>query len=515
MDQFPRKKISIPFSLIHVNPQPLKIYNTLSRQKELFEPLAPPHVGLYVCGPTVYNYVHLGNVRTFMTFDVVFRYLKYLGYNVRYVRNITDVGHLENDADEGEDKIGKKARLEQKEPMEIVQQFTNDFHQVALSMNMIPPSIEPTATGHIVEQINAIKDLIAKGYAYESHGSVYFDVNTYQAKHQNYGELSGRIIEDLINESRELDGQAEKRNPLDFALWKNASTEHIMRWSSPWGDGFPGWHLECTCMSTKYLGTQFDIHGGGMDLKFPHHECEIAQAVGVNGVEPVRYWMHTNMLTINKQKMSKKLDNSILPNQLFTGDHVLLEKACSPMTFRFFALQAHYRSTLDISNDALQAAAKAYKRLLNGLVYLKSCTYQEDETVMVQEKHLQEISAIRQAFYDAVNDDFNTAVAIAELFNFLKKINQLQTLQVKTAEIGKEGFDMLKESYVAFIEDILGLKEEKPEAFEPLLHSLLEFYKEAKAEKNYTKVDQIRADLKQIGVVVRDTKIGVTWAYEE
>jgi cysteinyl-tRNA synthetase len=332
--------------------QSLKIYNTLTREKELFQPINAPHVGMYVCGPTVYNYVHLGNVRTFTTFDTLYRYLTHIGYKVRYVRNITDVGHLVGDGDEGEDKIGKMAKLEKLEPMEIVQRYTNDFHNVLTQFNLLPPSIEPSATGHIVEQIETTKTLIEKGLAYESNGSVYFDIAKYNAQGGEYGKLSGRVIEDLLVETRDLDGVGEKRNPLDFALWKKAAPEHIMRWPSPWGDGFPGWHLECTCMSTKYLGDTFDIHGGGMDLKFPHHECEIAQAKGSTGVDPVRYWMHSNMLTVNGQKMSKSLGNSFLPSELFAGSHPLLDQAYSPMTVRFFMLQSQYRSTLDFSNDA-------------------------------------------------------------------------------------------------------------------------------------------------------------------
>jgi cysteinyl-tRNA synthetase len=494
--------------------QPLKLYNTLTRQKEPFEPLKPPYVGMYVCGPTVYNYVHLGNVRTFLTFDVLYRYLLHLGYKVRYVRNITDVGHLENDADDGEDKIAKKARLEQLEPMEIVQRYTNNFRDILKQLNFLPPSIEPTATGHLVEQIEAVQGLLDKGYAYEANGSVYFDVNKYQEKHKNYGHLSGRVIDELLNETRELDGQAEKRNPLDFAVWKKAAPEHIMRWKSPWGEGFPGWHLECTCMSTKYLGERFDIHGGGMDLKFPHHECEIAQAVGVNGTEPVKYWMHTNMLTVNGERMAKSKGNSILPVDLFSGNHPLLTKACSPMSFRFFALQAQYRSTLDITNDALEAATKGYKRLVNGLRYIKSVAAPENGAP-ANEKAVQEIRDLRQACYDAINDDLNTAVLIAQLFNFLKKINQLQLAQLQPSDLGAEGFATLKETFVTFIEDVLGLQEEKPDAFDHLLNELLHFYRDAKAEKNYSKVDEIRAELKKIGVVVRDMKTGIAWAYEE
>ncbi|MDJ1470048.1 cysteine--tRNA ligase [Xanthocytophaga flava] len=498
-----------------MNPQPLKLYNTLTRQKELFESIHPSYVGMYVCGPTVYSSVHLGNVRTFLTFDILYRYLLHLGYKVRYVRNITDVGHLENDADDGEDKISKKARLEQLEPMEVVQFYTNNFHDVLRTMNMLPPSIEPSATGHMVEQIEAVKELISKGYAYESNGSVYFDINTYQSSYQNYGQLSGRVIEELINETRELDGQSEKQNPLDFAIWKKASSKHIMRWKSPWGEGFPGWHLECTCMSTKYLGTHFDIHGGGMDLKFPHHECEIAQAVGINGVQPVKYWMHSNMLTLNGEKMSKSKDNSILPDELFTGQNLFLTQAYSPMTVRFFMLQSQYRSVLDLSNDALQASGKAYRRLINGLHYIKTKTFSEVDGVGVNEKHLQDIKTAAQGCYDAMNDDLNTAVTIAKLFDLLKKINQLQLGQIQSAELGEEGFNMLRTTYVTFIEEVLGLKEEKPDAFELLLSELLTIYKDAKVEKNYTKIDEIRAQLKQIGVVVRDMKTGIAWAYEE
>src|SRR6218665_1631106 len=420
--------------------QNLKIYNTLTRQKEEFKPINAPYVGMYVCGPTVYNYVHLGNVRTFLTFDVLFRYLTQIGYKVRYVRNITDVGHLVGDGDEGEDKIGKMAKLEKLEPMEIVQRYTNDFHKVLDQFNFLPPSIEPTATGHLVEQIEAVQTLIDKGLAYESNGSVYFDINKYQAGGNEYGKLSGRILEDLLNETRELDGQAEKRNPLDFAIWKNASPEHIMQWKSPWGMGFPGWHLECTCMSTKYLGKQFDIHGGGMDLKFPHHECEIAQGVGITGVEPVRYWMHSNMLTVNGQKMSKSLGNSFLPSELFAGSHPLLDQAYSPMTVRFFMLQSQYRSTLDFSNDALRAAQKGYRRLINGLRIVKTLTLGINDKVAdkipseliddtqagnvatqtvaapavkiaVDEKKKLDIEKTVQAFYEAMNDDLNTAVA--------------------------------------------------------------------------------------------------------
>ena len=443
--------------------QPLKLYNTLTRQKDLFEPLNPPYVGMYVCGPTVYNYVHLGNARTFLTFDTLFRYLTHIGYKVRYVRNITDVGHLVGDGDEGEDKIGRMAKLEKLEPMEIVQRYTNNFHDVMAIFNALPPSIEPTATGHMVEQIEAVQKLIEDGLAYESNGSVYFDIQTYNQRGGNYGKLSGRILDDLLNETRDLDGQSEKRNPLDFAVWKNASPEHIMRWPSPWGNGFPGWHLECTCMSTKYLGAQFDIHGGGMDLKFPHHECEIAQGNGLTGREPVRYWMHSNMLTVNGQKMSKSLGNSFLPSELFAGSHPLLEQAYSPMTVRFFMLQSHYRSTLDFSNEALKAAQKGYKRLMNGLRVAKTLEYSLLDGIGSDEKKQDEIRKAVQGFYDAMNDDLNTAVGLANLFTLLKYVNMLYMNQLPAAALGEDVFSLLKQSFVTFIEEVLALKEEKSE----------------------------------------------------
>lgn len=509
--------------------QSLKIYNSLSRKKEVFTPLAPPYVGMYVCGPTVYNYVHLGNVRTFLTFDSLFRYLTHIGYKVRYVRNITDVGHLVGDGDEGEDKIGKMAKLEKLEPMEIVQRYTNDFHNVLLQFNMRPPSIEPTATGHLIEQIEAVKDLIAKGLAYESNGSVYFDIQKYNATGNDYGKLSGRILEDLLVETRALEGTAEKRNPLDFAIWKKAAPEHIMQWESPWGMGFPGWHLECTCMSTKYLGKQFDIHGGGMDLKFPHHECEIAQGTGLNGTDPVRYWMHSNMLTVNGQKMSKSLGNSFLPAELFAGSHPLLEQAYSPMTTRFFMLQSHYRSTLDFSNEALKAAQKAYKRLMNGLKAIKEMTYIPADTsnipqdsalkvstpgVQIDEKKIADIEKSVQAFYDAMNDDLNTAVALAQLFNMLKYINMLFLNQLTPAALGESGFGLLKEKFVIFTEEILGLKEERSDS-NAVTIGMLDLYREYKAAQQYDKVDQIRAYFKAQGLVIRDMKHRIDWAYEE
>lgn len=494
--------------------QSLKIYNTLTRQKEEFTPIVPNHVGMYVCGPTVYNYVHLGNVRTFLTFDVLYRYLTNIGYKVRYVRNITDVGHLVGDGDEGEDKIGKMAKLEKLEPMEIVQRYTNDFHHVLEQFNFLPPSIEPTATGHLIEQIEAVKTLIANGLAYESNGSVYFDINKYNEGGNEYGKLSGRILEDLLNETRELDGQSEKRNPLDFAIWKKAAPEHIMQWISPWGMGFPGWHLECTCMSTKYLGNQFDIHGGGMDLKFPHHECEIAQGKGITGTEPVRYWMHSNMLTVNGQKMSKSLGNSFLPSELFAGTHPLLDQAYSPMTVRFFMLQSQYRSTLDFSNDALKGSQKAYRRLMNGLRIVKTLTYTEAE-VAIDTKKKEDIEKSFTAFYDAMNDDLNTAVAIAQLFNLLKYINMIYMNQLQPAAIGEDTFNALKNNYITFIEDILGLKVEKTGDDEAILYGMLSLYREYKANQQYDKVDEIRSYFKANGMAIKDMKHRIDWAWEE
>lgn len=495
--------------------QTLKIYNSLTRQKEVFEPIVANHVGMYVCGPTVYNFVHLGNVRTFMTFDVLYRYLIHIGYKVRYVRNITDVGHLVGDGDEGEDKIGKMAKLEQLEPMEIVQRYTNDFHDVLKMFNFLPPSIEPSATGHMVEQIEAVKDLINKGLAYEANGSVYFDINKYNEAGNNYGKLSGRILEDLLNETRELDGQAEKRNPLDFAIWKKAAPEHIMQWPSPWGMGFPGWHLECTCMSAKYLGKQFDIHGGGMDLKFPHHECEIAQGTGLTGVEPVKYWMHSNMLTVNGQKMSKSLGNSFLPAELITGNHPLLEQAYSPMTVRFFMLQSQYRSTLDFSNDALKAAQKGYRRLINGLRVSKNLEFVANEEVAIDEKKKAEIEKSIEGFYEALNDDLNTAVAIAQLFTLLKYVNMIYMNQLQPAAIGVDTFEKLKTKFVDFIENILGLEEEKPTNDEAVIQGMLELYRDHKAKQEYDKVDQIRTYFKANSMSIKDMKHKIDWAWEE
>ncbi len=492
----------------------LKVYNSLTKKKEEFNPIDPPFVGMYVCGPTVYSDVHLGNVRTFLSFDVIYRYLKYLGYRVRYVRNITDVGHLEQDADAGEDKIGKKARLEHLEPMEIVQRYTNGFHRVMDTFNILNPDIEPSATGHIIEQIELTEKLLNKGLAYEVNGSVYFDIEKYNESYQ-YGILSGRVLEELIAGMRELEGQEEKRNPADFALWKRADERHIMRWRSPWGEGFPGWHIECSVMSTKYLGEQFDIHGGGMDLKFPHHDCEIAQSVGATGKQPVKYWLHTNMLTVNGQKMSKSLGNSFLPEELFTGSHELLERPYSPMTVRFFMLQSHYSSTLDFSNEALQAAARGYKKLMNGLKLCRTMEYREEEGVTQDEKVKSQVEQIIENCHRAMNDDFNTAQTIAHLFNLLKKINSLSTGNLKYSVLGPDLFQKMISTYVTYVKDVLGLKEEKPDDLEGILGIIIDMYSEAKKIKDYEKVDKIRAALKNYGIVLKDMKDKIDWAYEE
>jgi len=491
----------------------LKIYNSLSGKKEEFVAINAPYVGMYVCGPTVYSDVHLGNVRTFLSFDVIYRYLMHLGYSVRYVRNITDVGHLENDADEGEDKIGKKAKLENLEPMEIVQRYTNGFHDVLRQFNLLTPSIEPSATGHIVEQIEMVQTLLEKGLAYEINGSVYFDVKKYDKDH-NYGKLSGRVIEDLMASERSLDSQDEKRNKIDFAIWKKASPEHIMRWSSPWGQGFPGWHLECTVMSKKYLGETFDIHGGGMDLKFPHHECEIAQAIGATGHDPVKYWLHTNMLTVNGQKMSKSLGNSFLPHELFEGSHELLDQPYGPMTVRFFMLQSHYSSTLDFSNEALQAAKKGYMKMINGLRIAKSLQFEQSDDPVDQEV-VGQIEQTIVACSTAMNDNFNTALAIGQLFNLLKKINQLNAGSLSFGKIGQQTFDAMISTYISFVERVLGLKEEHDEEYKGVVDSLLAIYSEAKFNRDYDRVDKIRAELKERGLIVKDMKNKIDWAYEE
>jgi cysteinyl-tRNA synthetase len=480
----------------------LVIYNSLSRQKENFQPLHGAFVGLYVCGPTVYNFVHLGNCRTFISFDLVYRYLKHLGFKVRYVRNITDAGHLENDAEEGEDKIAKKARLEQLEPMEIVQQYTVDFHNTLTKFNNIPPSIEPTATGHILEQIEMIQKIIAKGMAYEVNGSVYFDVQKYNSE-EEYGELSGRKIEDLVAGTRDLDGQEEKRSSLDFALWKNAKPEHIMKWTSPWGVGFPGWHLECSAMSTKYLGEQFDIHGGGMDLKFPHHECEIAQGKAATGLKPVRYWMHANMLTLNGKKMSKSTGNTLLPAELFSGENDLLEKAYDPIVVRFFMMQAHYRSTLDFSSDALNASEKGFFRLMEGLKLAQEMPVSSVSSVNVNE--------LISQFYGAMNDDFNSPILIAHLFDAVKIVHAVLS---KNETITQNDKELLLKELNAFIFDVLGLKEltsEGDKSLDIVMELVLQMRQNARETKDWTTSDAIRDKLAEAGIVVKDGKEGATW----
>lgn len=490
------------------------LYNSLSRKKEIFEPINAPFVGLYVCGPTVYGDGHLGHARPAITFDLLYRYLKFLGFKVRYVRNITDVGHLENDADEGEDKIAKKARLEKLEPMEVAQYYTDRYHQNMLQLNTLPPSIEPRATGHIIEQIEMIKKIIDHGLAYEINGSVYFDVIKYH-KTGSYGKLSGRIIEDLLANTRDLDGQDEKRNSLDFALWKKANPEHIMRWPSPWGEGFPGWHIECSAMSSKYLGETFDIHGGGMDLMFPHHECEIAQSNACNHKDPVKYWLHNNMITINGKKMGKSLGNFITLNEFFSGNHALLTKAFSPMTIRFFILQAHYRSTLDFSNEALMAAEKAYIKVINGLRALDELRYQPGD---VDQSLVFKIHNARKAAFEGLNDDLNSAVAIAELFNMLKVINSMRNGALSTSSLGKEGFELLQKTYRELVIDIFGLKEENDasgKTFNELMKVIIQNYSNAKLRKDYDQVDNIRKSLKENGILIKDGKNGITWDYED
>ena len=492
----------------------LKIYNTLSRQKESFEALTPPFVGMYVCGPTVYGDAHLGHGRAAITFDIVYRFLTHLGYKVRYVRNITDVGHLEADADDGEDKIAKKAKLDQLEPMEVAQNFTDSYHRDMEALNTVKPSIEPRATGHIPEQIKLVSDILNEGLAYEVNGSVYFDVLKYNEL-KKYGRLSGRIVEELMSGSRELEGQSEKRIPIDFALWKKASPEHLMKWDSPWGSGFPGWHLECTAMSSKYLGKQFDIHGGGMDLLFPHHECEIAQGNACNHIDPAKYWMHNNMITINGQKMGKSLGNFITLQQLFTGDHDILEQAYSPMTIRYFILTAHYRSTLDFSNAALQAAQKGYKKIINGLRIAKKLQYLREENVEVDQEQVLQAEQNMENALRAMSDDFNTAQAIGYLFNLLKKINSVYAGQLPSAVFGPDVFGRMLNTYILMVEDILGLKEEKPNNTLGLLETLLDLYAQAKQAREYSKVENIRNSLKEMGIVVKDMKNKIDWAYEE
>ena len=485
----------------------IEIYNSISGKKEHFTPINEGHIGLYVCGPTVYSNVHLGNVRTFMSFDMIFRYFKHLGYKVRYVRNITDAGHLENDADQGEDRIAKKARIEQLEPMEVVQMYTVDFHNTLNAFNFLPPSIEPTATGHIVEQIEIIKEIIDNGFAYEANGSIYFDVLKYNESN-NYGILSGRKIEDLMHNTRTLDGQSDKKNPQDFALWKKAEPEHIMRWPSPWGIGFPGWHLECTAMSTKYLGEKFDIHGGGLDLKFPHHECEIAQAKAWHNHNPVKYWMHANMLTLNGQKMAKSTGNNILPAEIISGDTDKLSKGFSPSVVRFFMMQAHYRSILDFSNDALLASEKGFQKLMDALNILPSLTVSKASSDF-------DVSAWKQRCYNAMNDDFNTPILIAELFSAVKYINQIKD---GTNNIDAEDLETFQQTLDVFVFDILGLKnistDSSSDKLSDTVQLLISMRNEARTQKNFALSDQIRDQLAEIGIQLKDGKDGTTFSIE-
>ncbi|MFL9832001.1 cysteine--tRNA ligase [Flavobacterium sp. ST-87] len=487
------------------NTQTLKIYNSLSGEKELFVPINEGSIGMYVCGPTVYSNVHLGNLRTFMSFDVIFRYFIHLGYKVRYVRNITDVGHIVDDVDEGEDKIAKKARLEQLEPMEVVQRYTVDFHEILKAFNFLPPSIEPTATGHIIEQIEIIKKIIDSGIGYEANGSVYFDVVKFN-KTNHYGRLSGRNIEDMLANTRDLDGQSDKRNPQDFALWKKAEPQHIMRWPSPWSDGFPGWHLECTAMSTKYLGNHFDIHGGGMDLKFPHHECEIAQNEACTGQTPVNYWMHANMLTLNGKKMAKSTGNNILPGEILSGKNNILSKAFSASVARFFMLQAHYRSILDFSDEAIMAAEKGYKRLMEAIDSLKQIKTAGNSTV--------DIASWKQLCYDAMNDDFNTPILIAQLFEGVRFVNLLkenkETISVADLEI-------LSTTMESFVFDVLGLENQKTadssnDKLEGTINMLINMRNKARADKDFAMSDHIRDQLSALGIQLKDSKEGTSFS---
>ena len=488
------------------NEQALKVYNSISGEKETFTPLVEGNVGMYVCGPTVYSNVHLGNCRTFMSFDLVFRYLKHLGYKVRYVRNITDAGHLENDGDSGEDRIAKRARLEQIEPMEVVQRYTIDFHNILQKFNNLPPSIEPTATGHIVEQIEIIKEIIDKGLAYVANGSVYFDVLKYNETHE-YGKLSGRKLEDMIPNTRELQAQSDKKNPQDFALWKRAEPQHIMRWPSPWSDGFPGWHLECTAMSSKYLGDEFDIHGGGMDLKFPHHECEIAQGKAATGKNPVNYWMHANMLTLNGKKMAKSTGNNILPAEIFSGSNDILEKAFEPTVVRFFVLQAHYRSILDFSNDALVASEKGFQRLMDAYHALNHLPDSSQSSF--------DVTTWKQKCYEAMNDDFNSPILIAHLFDAVRQINAVKD---GNASLTASDRDLLLDTMKVFMFDILGLEDleaqdgDSTEKLSSTIELLIRLRAQARDNKDFTTSDKIRDELLELGIALKDGKEGTTYS---
>ena len=485
----------------------ISIYNSISGEKEVFKPINEGNIGMYVCGPTVYSNVHLGNLRTFMSFDMIFRYFKHLGYKVRYVRNITDAGHLENDADEGEDRIAKKARIEQIEPMEVVQKYTLDFHNILNLFNFLPPSIEPTATGHIVEQIEIIKIILEKGLAYEVNGSVYFDVLKYN-KSYDYGVLSGRKIEDLIHNTRSLEGQTDKKNPQDFALWKKAEPKHIMRWPSPWSIGFPGWHIECTAMSIKYLGKHFDIHGGGIDLKFPHHECEIAQAKAWNDCSPVNYWVHANMLTLNGQKMAKSTGNNILPSEILSGNTNQLSKGFSPSVVRFFMMQSHYRSILDFSNDALLASEKGFLKLMDALKTLMNLTPSNAAKNF-------DVLNWKQRCYDAMNDDFNTPILISEIFSAVKYINQIKD---GSNSIDAENLKTLKATLNGFVFEVLGLQENTNSNSDKKLNEIIEILialrKQARDQKNFGLSDQIRDQLAEIDIQLKDGKDGTTFSLE-
>ena len=478
--------------------QTIKIYNSLSGEKEVFTPLIKGHIGMYVCGPTVYSNVHLGNVRTFMSFDMIFRYFRHLGYKVRYVRNITDAGHLENDDDVGEDKITKKARLEAIEPMEIVQRYTVDFHNVLNTFNFLPPSIEPTATGHIIEQIELIQTIIDNGFAYVVNGSVYFDVHKYNETNE-YGILSKRKLEDLIHNTRTLDGQSDKKNPQDFALWKKAEPTHIMRWPSPWSDGFPGWHLECTAMSTKYLGEQFDIHGGGMDLKFPHHECEIAQNKAAKGQDPVKYWMHANMLELNGARMSKSTGNYINPAELLSGKNDIMSKAYSPSVIRFFMMQASYKSVLDLTNDGLLGAERGFHRLMDAIKLI--------ETLKTSDSSSFDVPAWQQKCYDAMNDDFNTPILIAHLFDAAKFINQIKD---GSATVTSEDLALLKDTIETFTFDVLGLTS-STDKLTGAVEILINLRKEARINKDFALSDKIRDELAEVGIQLNDSRDGTTF----
>ncbi|MEM7161165.1 MAG: cysteine--tRNA ligase [Bacteroidota bacterium] len=485
---------------------PLYIQNTLTKEKENFIPIESPFVGMYVCGPTVYSDVHLGNVRTFLSFDIMYRYLKHLGYKVRYVRNITDVGHLVGDVDEGEDKIAKKAKAEQLEPMEVVQKYTNNFHDVMRIFNIQNPSIEPTATGHIIEQIEMVQAILERGFAYEVNGSVYFDVLKY-SESENYGILSGRKIDELLNNTRDLDGQNEKKNAVDFAIWKKAEGGHLMRWNSPWGEGFPGWHLECSVMSTKYLGKDFDIHGGGMDLKFPHHECEIAQNKASQNAGGAKYWVHTNMLTVNGRKMAKSEGNGFTPEELISGNHKLLEQGYSPMTVRFFILQCHYASTLDFSNEALKAAEKGYARLMNAVQLIKDLPISDESS--------QNLNDFKARALAAMNDDFNTPIAIAALFDLSKFINSVKD--------GKEQINQMDKDHLlgwmpTFVDEVLGLSQEEQgrnnELVDELMKAFIALRLQARENKNYELSDQIRDGLKEVNITLKDGKEGTSWSID-